>query len=387
MQKLLSSCGLFALCLFGGGRADAQPVYFNTSSSAVSLNTLASVATNSGSQATLFTATGANNLLRCTAVAVDGLNGKLFLLDGVGASLWSVNLNGTGLSLVRSNLTLFPTDLALDVLHEKIYYTTSSTLQNNNTVQRMDYTGANNSTIFTATGASPGNGVSRCTALAVDSQNSKLFLADAGARTIWSMSLAGAGVAAAAIAASFPTDVAVDPTHQQVYFTCGSVSQIFNVIERVGYGGGTPTTVFTASGSVQRCTALDLDVAHSTIYLSDAAANTLWKVPLGGGSATALLSGLTATAKKVRWFSGPTNRPSPGFIGFNLSGQNATFSSTNGYVGGTYYVLTSTNVTTPLSEWLPVATNVLGATGPFSISVTNALLPPAAARFFLLRVK
>jgi hypothetical protein len=320
-------------------------------------------------------------------VAVDGLNGRLFLLDGADNSLWSVNLSGTGLVLVKSGLNNFVTDLALDVLNEEIYYTTSSTLQSDNMVQRMDYTGSNNVTLFTATGASSGNGVARCTAIAVDGLNSKIFIADAGTRKIWSMSLAGAGLTALATATgSTPTGLALDPTNQQVYFTLSSPVQSANFIQRVNYDGSGLITAFIAAGGVQRCTALDLDLADATIYLSDAGANALWRIPLGGGSATTVTSGLAATAKKVRWYSGPRSRPAPGLVGMLLAGTDVVLNASNGYVGGTYYVLTSTNLTLPLSQWQPVYTNVLGASGSFTLTASNALTNNVA-QFYILQVQ
>ena len=395
MQKPLLTLGLFALCLLAGGWAQAlpsPPLYYNTSSANVFLNLLGSVATNGSGDAILIAATGVdgNKLNRCTAVAVDGLNGKLFLIDGAANAIWSINLNGSGLTLVRSGLTNFPTDLALDVLNQKIYYTTSSTIQGNNTVQRMDYTGNNNTTLFIASGSpvNGGNGASRCTAIAVDLLNSKIFIADAGTQKIWSMSLAGTGLTAlATVPNSIPLGLALDVTNQQVYFTLSSPVQSANVTERVNYNGSGLTTLFTASGGVQRCTALDLDVPHAVIYLSDAGASTLWRIPLGGGSATTVLSGLPATAKKVRWFGGPATRPPPGIDSFSLSGTNVLLNVTNGYIGGTYYLLTSTNVATPLSLWSPVSTNVLGASGNFSLTATNGHAANVPKQFYILRVQ
>jgi hypothetical protein len=154
----------------------------------------------------------------------------------------------------------------------------------------------------------------------------------------------------------------------------------------VNYTGTGLLTRFTASGTVQRCTALDLDLAHGIIYLSDVGTNTLWRIPLGGGSAAPVLKDLSATAKKVRWFSGPSTRPSPGLTGIKLSGTNVVLSATNGFVGGTYYVLTSTNLALPLSQWLPLASNVLGAGGSFTINATNAIAP-FPKQFYLLRVQ
>jgi len=389
MLDLRFALGGLLFCLLAGWPMQAQLIYFNTSSAILSSNTLDSVATNGIGKTTLLTATGIdfNKLNRCTALAVDGLNGKLFLIDGAANSLWSVNLDGSGLALVKSELASFPTDLALDVLNETIYYTTSSTIQSDNTVRRMDYTGNNQAILFTGTGAA-GNGVFRCTAIAVDVSHARLFVADAGAQTIWSLSLNGTSLTPLATATTaVPTGLALDVANQQVYFTLGSTVQNANLIQRVSYSGSGRVTLFTAAGSVQRCTALDLDVPHSAIYLSDAGANTLWRIPLAGGSATPVLSGLNATAKKVRWFSGPTTRPSPGFTSMKRSGTDVILNATNVFAGGAYYVLTSTNLTTPLSQWLAVFTNVLGASGSFTFTATNALASKLPRQFYILRVQ
>jgi hypothetical protein len=60
---------------------------------------------------------------------------------------------------------------------------------------------------------------------------------------------------------------------------------------------------------------------------------------------------------------------------------------TNGFAGGTYYVLTSTNLALPLSLWSPVSTNLLAAPGNFTITATNGLLSNAARQFYILQVQ
>lgn len=68
---------------------------------------------------------------------------------------------------------------------------------------------------------------------------------------------------------------------------------------------------------------------------------------------------------------------------FSLSGANVTINGTNQGTG-TYYVLTSTNLTLPLSEWTPVATNVLSSSGSFTLTATNAVFPNVPQQFYLL---
>ena len=104
-KVLLTLVGLMS-CLLAGRAAPGQPIYYNTSSTILSQNTLDSVTTNGSGNAVLITATGVdfNKLNRCTAVAVDGLNGKLFLVDGAANAIWSVNLNGSGLTFGQERL-------------------------------------------------------------------------------------------------------------------------------------------------------------------------------------------------------------------------------------------------------------------------------------------
>jgi autotransporter-associated beta strand protein len=66
-----------------------------------------------------------------------------------------------------------------------------------------------------------------------------------------------------------------------------------------------------------------------------------------------------------------------------VSGGDLIFSGTNGVANGTYYVLTSTNLTTPLTNWMTLATNTFSATGTFN--VTNAINPNIPKQFYLLK--
>jgi len=71
-----------------------------------------------------------------------------------------------------------------------------------------------------------------------------------------------------------------------------------------------------------------------------------------------------------------------------VSGTNLVLSATNGMAGGTYYVLTSTNLSSPLNQWAPVATNVMAAGSNFVMTVTNAAgLNAASPQFFILQTQ
>jgi hypothetical protein len=81
-----------------------------------------------------------------------------------------------------------------------------------------------------------------------------------------------------------------------------------------------------------------------------------------------------------------TNNPAPpGIGGIAVSGTSLMISGTNGAVGGTYYVLQSTNVALPLSSWTRMATNGFDASGNFAF--TNTVNPNAPQQFFRLQLR
>jgi hypothetical protein len=81
----------------------------------------------------------------------------------------------------------------------------------------------------------------------------------------------------------------------------------------------------------------------------------------------------------------PTN--SPTITSFSIVNGNVVISGTNGQNNATYYLLESTNVALPLSQWQPVATNVMntnGAANSFTVIGTNVVSPNGVQQFYIL---
>jgi autotransporter-associated beta strand protein/predicted outer membrane repeat protein len=73
-----------------------------------------------------------------------------------------------------------------------------------------------------------------------------------------------------------------------------------------------------------------------------------------------------------------------GITSFSLNGANVVLTGTNGQAGDAYYLLESTNVAKPISQWVPVATNVLGANGNYTFTSTNVVIPGYSQQFYIL---
>jgi alpha-tubulin suppressor-like RCC1 family protein len=79
--------------------------------------------------------------------------------------------------------------------------------------------------------------------------------------------------------------------------------------------------------------------------------------------------------------------PAPIITGLTLSRTNVILTGANGVSGEILYTLMTTNVTQPLNQWKPVATNTLSANGNFSFSATNAVIPDAPQQFYILQAQ
>jgi uncharacterized repeat protein (TIGR03803 family) len=67
-----------------------------------------------------------------------------------------------------------------------------------------------------------------------------------------------------------------------------------------------------------------------------------------------------------------------------LSITNLLITGANGIAGATNYILMSTNLALPRSQWISVATNVWSGSGTFILTLTNSLNRGVPNRFYLL---
>jgi uncharacterized repeat protein (TIGR03803 family) len=77
----------------------------------------------------------------------------------------------------------------------------------------------------------------------------------------------------------------------------------------------------------------------------------------------------------------------PNILSAVLAGTNLVINGINGQSGKTNVTLTSPNLTLPLNQWTPVATNILNVNGNFTFTATNAVDPKAPQRFYILQTQ
>ena len=75
---------------------------------------------------------------------------------------------------------------------------------------------------------------------------------------------------------------------------------------------------------------------------------------------------------------------SPQFGTVNLSGANLILNGTGGTAGSNYVILSSTNLTIPLTNWLALTTNTFDGTGQFHY--TNNVSPAKPSQYFIFKL-
>ena len=77
----------------------------------------------------------------------------------------------------------------------------------------------------------------------------------------------------------------------------------------------------------------------------------------------------------------------PDITSLNLAGSNVVLNAANGVAGENYAVLTSTDAGLSLSNWTPLATNLVTNGGNFTITATNAVNLGAQQQFYILQMQ
>lgn len=89
--------------------------------------------------------------------------------------------------------------------------------------------------------------------------------------------------------------------------------------------------------------------------------------------------------KRIDLVLAPAAAVTPHVNAISSSGTNLVFGGTNGFPGGFYSVLVSTNVTLPFDQWKPLTTNPFDGNGGFNF--TNPTDPNSSQLFYLLHLQ
>jgi len=154
------------------------------------------------------------------------------------------------------------------------------------------------------------------------------------------------------------------------------------------YVSGSLTNMGAGTVTVTNCGVAAL-VPGDTFYIFSGAVSNGTSLAIAGGGVTwsnrLAVDGSIQALSLLNTIIVPTNSAHIG--SFKMNGLNVVIGGTNGVNGGTYYLLESTNLAKPLSQWTTVATNVVntnGASGAFTFTGTNAITTGLPQQFYIL---
>jgi hypothetical protein len=112
-----------------------------------------------------------------------------------------------------------------------------------------------------------------------------------------------------------------------------------------------------------------------TLFVQVDANNAIYEANLGDKVSVGVSGTFTLTPAKL------------GIASFSLSGKDLVVNGANGLSGATCYVLMTTNLAQPFNQWTRVATNILSASGNFTITASNSVDPHAPQRSYVLQMQ
>ena len=168
--------------------------------------------------------------------------------------------------------------------------------------------------------------------------------------------------------ASAGGDASVNIGGNGTVFALNTIGTDFTVVYRFTAGHYNNDTNFNT------LTNSDGAIPQAGLVFSD---NTLYGTTSGGGSAG------NGTVFRLSFGTAPQLT----ILGATLSGTNLVINGANGQSGETNVTLMSPDLTRPLNQWTPVATNVLNVTGDFTFTATNVVDPKAPRRFYILQTQ
>ncbi len=155
---------------------------------------------------------------------------------------------------------------------------------------------------------------------------------------------------------------------------------------RLVFGGGSTITyggILTVSNITSDTNVLQVGDAFQ-IFNKSGSGNF---ASIVGSAGAGLAYSFNPASGKVSVVTAPSAPTGLKFIGGPMiNGTSLTISLTN-TGGGTYYLLTSTNLTAPLNTWTPVFTNTASGSGTLTTSVPNAVNPALGQQFYILSTK
>jgi hypothetical protein len=168
-------------------------------------------------------------------------------------------------------------------------------------------------------------------------------------------------------------------TNSTLHLNLNGASVVTNIVVTNLIASGLNTIAIDSAANIGSAVTFPL-VSYTSFNGSVAADFTKGALP--AGFSASLVD--NSAQNRIDLVIAPSTTVTPRISAFSLSGATLYFNGSNGLPKGNYYVLTSTNVALPLSQWTPIATNQFDNTGNFNFS--NMINPNLPGQFYQLQI-
>ena len=191
--------------------------------------------------------------------------------DGISGTIHQSNLDGTDDQMLISG-QIFPTDLALDLVHAKMYWSETGTSR----IHRANLDGSNVETLI--------SGMGQCYYLELDLVNRKIYWSQLGPQVsgtlIFRADLDGANVEPLITGTGHTRDMVLDLGAGKIYW--GDRSDDNPGIFRADLDGAHIEQLYSAAQGLIRPHGLLLDISAGLIYWTDTRTFAIHRAPMDG---------------------------------------------------------------------------------------------------------
>jgi hypothetical protein len=172
---------------------------------------------------------------------------------------------------------------------------------------------------------------------------------------------------------------ALNLTNSALHLNLNAAPVTTNIVVGTLSAGGTTTITIDSVSNATATTTFPV-IAYAA-FNGSVAANFLL-APMPAGYTASLVN--NPAQGRIDLLVSIVSPPAPVFTSVSMSGAGLILGGSNGMASGSYYVLASSNLSLPLTQWTIIATDVFDANGNFS--TTNPVDPAAAQQFYLLQM-
>lgn len=294
----LAACAFVTTSLSAQSSYTPTKIFFTQGSATSSLDALKATNINGSDLTTL--ASDAANFMQPLGIAIDKVNGHIYVSDGYmsGHGILRFNMDGSGRTVIVPGTTnALYNGLALDAGSRKIYFTQGSGTSSLDALKMVDL-----NTLTVTTLAADVANFMQPHSVAIDKKNGHLYVTDANiyGQGIIRFNLDGSSrtVIVPPTSSAMYLGIVLDVPENKLYFAQGSATSSLDAIKSANLDGSGVTTIASDAGHFLQPQGLALDLVKKQLYVTDVYMNGqgILRYNIDGSGRTQMVASVSSTS-------------------------------------------------------------------------------------------